>query len=71
MKTFVDNVCRQAVERHIVKKLLNVFQPSIVLELSDLEIERIAAEPTALKDERRELTELVDALTKSLTDLRN
>jgi hypothetical protein len=47
MKTFVDNVCRQVIERHIVGKLDRVFFPTSVLQFSDEDVERIASEPTS------------------------
>ncbi|PVH71731.1 putative dynamin GTPase [Cadophora sp. DSE1049] len=33
LKTFVDNVCRQVVERHILSTLPNIFAPTTVMEL--------------------------------------
>ncbi|QKX57599.1 uncharacterized protein TRUGW13939_04717 [Talaromyces rugulosus] len=69
-KTFVDNVCRQVIERHIVRRLPSIFDPTVVLKMSDEEVQRIAAEPTDKLERRKELTALVDALQQSLIDLR-
>lgn len=69
MKTFVDNVCRQVVERHIMRKLPSIFEPSTVVRLSDEEIARIAMEPDKNIRRRKELQALVDALQSSLDDL--
>lgn len=49
--------------------LPSVFCPTTVLQLSDEEIERIAAEPENQLGRRSELTALVDALEKALEDL--
>lgn len=70
MKTFVDNVCRQVIERHIVRKLPSIFDPMVVFKMSDEEVQRIAAEPTDKLETRKELTVLVDSLEQSLIDLR-
>ena len=59
MTTFVDNVCRQVVERHLVGKLAGVFN---VLKFSDEEIERIATEPAGKMERRGELIEQVQVL---------
>lgn len=69
MKTFVDNVCRQVVERHIIKNLPSVFDSSTVLKLTDEEIQRIAGESESNIRRRKELQELVDALHMSLDHL--
>jgi hypothetical protein len=70
MKTFVDNVCRQVIERHIVRNLPSIFDPMVVLRMSDEEVQRIAAETTDKLETRKELTALVDALQQNVIDLR-
>ncbi|KFY61302.1 hypothetical protein V496_05072 [Pseudogymnoascus sp. VKM F-4515 (FW-2607)] len=45
LKTFVDNVCRQVIERHILSNLSNVFSPTTVMSFLDKELLRIASEP--------------------------
>lgn len=69
MKTFVDNVCRQVIERHIVSDLPDLFSPMIVMELSDQDLNRIAAEPPQQKGKRAALSELAQSLRDSLTHL--
>ncbi|KAJ5666901.1 hypothetical protein N7462_011310 [Penicillium macrosclerotiorum] len=69
MKTFVDNVCRQVVERHIMQKLPLIFEPTAVSCMSDEELARITTEPEQNVRRRKELQSLVNALEKSLEDL--
>lgn len=71
MKTFVDNICRQVIERHIIAKLPAVFHPTTVSRLPDEEITRIAAESTRNTERRKELSNLVNMLTGSLKDLQS
>ncbi|KFY02398.1 hypothetical protein V494_00073 [Pseudogymnoascus sp. VKM F-4513 (FW-928)] len=71
MKTFVDNVCRQVIERHIVSDLPDLFSPMIVMELSDQDLVRIAAEPPQQKEKRAALSGLAQNLRDSLTHLHN
>jgi hypothetical protein len=70
MKTFVDNVCRQVIERHIVSGLPDFFSPTTVMELSDEELLRIAAEPEQQKEKRAMLVQLAESLRESLQHLR-
>jgi hypothetical protein len=46
---FVDNVCKQVVERHLIRDLPKVFQPESIVLLSDEDLRRIAAEPQRRK----------------------
>lgn len=71
MKTFVDNVCRQVIERHIVSGLPDFFSPTTVMELSEEDLLRIAAEPQRQKEKRAALSELAQGLRDSLLELRN
>lgn len=70
MKTFVDNVCRQVIERHIISKLPNIFHPTAVVQFSDEDVERIAMEQKSTIERRRELKTLVKILNEGLNDLR-
>lgn len=70
MKTFVDNVCRQVLERHVLRNLASVFDPVSVSELTDEEVQRIASESSQTRNRRCELQELKAALEKSLRELR-
>jgi hypothetical protein len=69
MKTFVDNVCRQVVERHILSGLPDIFSPTTVMDLSDEDLIRIASEPERQKERRVALFMLVESLKASLMDL--
>ncbi|OBT85154.1 hypothetical protein VE02_05638 [Pseudogymnoascus sp. 03VT05] len=71
MKTFVDNVCRQVIERHIVSDLPDLFSPMTVMELSNQDLVRIAAEPPQQKEKRAALSELAQNLRDSLMHLHN
>ncbi|KAG9240272.1 dynamin GTPase [Calycina marina] len=71
MKTFVDNVCRQVVERHLLSTLPGIFDPTTVINFSDEEILRIASEPEKQKHRRTSLLALAKGLRDSLKDLRN
>jgi hypothetical protein len=44
MKTFVDNVCRQVIEKHILAPLASVVDPTVVSGYSDEDLFRLAAE---------------------------
>ncbi|KAK5017524.1 hypothetical protein LTR16_000589 [Cryomyces antarcticus] len=70
MKTFVDNVCRQVVERHLLRTLPDLFCPEIVALFSDEELRRIAAESSDNIEKRQQLRELHKSLGDSLQDLR-
>lgn len=69
MKTFVDNVCRQVIERHLLTGLPNVFDPVFVSKLSDDEIHSIASETKQVSERRAKLQELKAALEESLFQL--
>jgi len=69
MKTFIDNVCRQVIERHFVGNLQDIFGPETVALLSDQELTRIAADsPTTVK-KRDRLQTLLSNLLQGLKDL--
>ena len=70
MKTFVDNVCRQVVERHITRPLPSIFSAEKVAALSDEELVRIAGETPERVAKRKQLQELRQNLESSLKDLR-
>lgn len=71
MKTYVDNVCRQIIERHVIRNLPDVFHPTAVLRLSDKEVERIAADPVTKIERRKEVCILVKILSEAIEDLQN
>ncbi|GFF76201.1 hypothetical protein CNMCM6936_003813 [Aspergillus lentulus] len=70
MKTFVDNVCRQVIERHILTNLPTVFNPMTVSSFSDDDLVRLAAESPRISKRRVEATQLQEALMDSLRELR-
>jgi hypothetical protein len=69
MKTFVDNVCRQVIERHIIAKLPAVFEPVLVSGYEDNDLLRMAAESPRVSLRRDEARHLQQILERSLDDL--
>lgn len=69
MKTFVDNVCRQVVERHLLCHLPSVFSPESVAAYDEDELRRIAAETPGAAAKRKQLERLRDDLKEGLDDL--
>lgn len=68
-KTFVDNVCRQVIERHLLRDLPSIFDPVSVSNCDEIEFERITAETHQLRARRRDLSLLREALEESLKEL--
>ncbi|EJP61428.1 dynamin GTPase, putative [Beauveria bassiana ARSEF 2860] len=68
-KTFVDNVARQVVERHIISPLPRAFCPNSVSQMSDEELERIGSEPDLQRLHRERLSATAQGLRKSLADM--
>lgn len=69
MKTFADNVCRQVIERHIIAKLPNVFEPVLVSGYQTDDLLRMAAESPQVSLRRDEARHLQEVLEQSLGDL--
>jgi DNA-directed RNA polymerase specialized sigma54-like protein len=69
-KTFVDNVCKQVVERHLLKNLPDIFSPLSVAGYTDEELERIAGERPEVVEKRKRLHEELKNLKAGLRDLR-
>lgn len=69
-KTFVDNVCRQVIERHFLGNLPGIFSPHTVADYSDDELERIAGERPEVVEKRKRLNEQLQNLRGGLRDLR-
>lgn len=69
MKTFVDNVCRQVIERHLIAPLPNVFSASTVARFTDEELLRIGAESKEQTQRRDELATRAQVLRLSLAEL--
>ncbi|OQN96115.1 hypothetical protein B0A48_18361 [Cryoendolithus antarcticus] len=70
LKSFVDNVCKQVVERHLLRDLQDIFSPKTVAMYTDEELERIAGEKPDVMDTRKELREQLHNLKAGLEDLR-
>ena len=68
-KTFVDNVCRQVLERHIICNLPKIFSPHDVASYSDEELDQIAGEKAETIKTRKDLQEQLEALKAGLDDL--
>ncbi|KAI1205047.1 putative dynamin GTPase [Annulohypoxylon truncatum] len=68
MRTFVDNVCRQVIERHFMKRLPSIFCPRIVAELSDEDLLRIGCESRKQQNRRAQLESKAQSLRESLAD---
>jgi hypothetical protein len=69
MKTFVDNVARQVIERHIVSPLTEAFCPNSVSQLSDEALLAMGSESKHQVAQRNKLTALVKGLKASLRDM--
>lgn len=68
MKTFVDNVCRQVVERYL-RSLLEIFSTKFVAAMNDEELERLAAERPSNTKSRKDAQELLQQLRGSLRNI--
>lgn len=71
MKTFVDNMCRQVIERHVLDRLPTVFDPMIVSTYADEVLLTLAAESPQVRQRRAEACRLREAIERSLQDLGN
>jgi hypothetical protein len=69
-KTFVDNVCRQVIERHLLRNLSDIFSPQSVAGYTDEELSRIAGERPEVVEKRKRLHEELKNLKAGLKDLR-
>ncbi|KAK7962808.1 uncharacterized protein PG986_003633 [Apiospora aurea] len=69
MKTFVDNVCRQVVERHMLACLPDMFSPTIVAQFSDAKLLLIGSESRSQKQRRDDLNARKRILETTFHDL--
>lgn len=69
-KTFVDNVCIQVIERHILRGLPGLFSPETVAAYTDDQLQRIAGEDEIRVAKRKHLQQLHENLNAALRDLR-
>ncbi|KAL9527626.1 Interferon-induced GTP-binding protein [Sphaerulina musiva] len=70
LKTFVDNVCKQVVERHLLRNLPSMFSPRVVAMYTDEELEKIAGERPEIVRKRKQLREQLGNLRVWLELLR-
>ncbi|KAJ5474472.1 Dynamin [Penicillium sp. IBT 31633x] len=68
-KTFVDNITRQVIERHIVAKLADAFNPITVSCYSDEELVDLATVPPKIGHRRSEMYRVQRTLKQSFRDL--
>lgn len=67
-KRFVDNVCMQAADHHLVRgqhTAVKVFSPGFVSDLTEEQLERIAGEDAVTKRKRADLTRQLENLKKA------
>jgi hypothetical protein len=69
MKTFVDNVARQVIERHIISSLPTAFCPNNVSQMPDEVLLDISSEPQKQILRRQKLAEITQGLRQSLATL--
>lgn len=69
-KTFVDNVCRQVIERHLLRNLPKIFSPEDVAGYPDEKLQRIAGERQDVVSRRKGLQEQLETLQAGLKDLK-
>ena len=70
MTTFFDNVCKQVVERHLLRNRAFIFYPQDVATYNDEDLQRIAGEAPENVEKQKYLRELVENLGSSLRELR-
>lgn len=70
LKTFVDNVCRQVIERHMLRTLPKIFSPEDVAGYSDDKLQGIAGERQDVVAKRKAMQEQLESLQSVLKDLR-
>ena len=69
-KTFVDNVCIQVIERHVLRDLPNLFSPEAVAAFTEEELLHIAGEGHEKVTKRKQLQDLRENLVAAQRDLR-
>ena len=70
LQTFIDNVCRQVIEGHLLRSLPTMFCPESVAAYGDEDLKRIAAEAPENIMKEKDLRDLHENLGFSLRDLR-
>jgi hypothetical protein len=65
-KTFIDNIEKQVIRRHLINGLENIFSPAVVAGWNEEEIAMAAAEPKATTTKRNDLALRLDRLQKGI-----
>lgn len=65
-KTFIDNIEKQVIRRHLINGLEDIFSPAVVAGWSDEEIGMAAAEPKATTLRRHDLGLRLERLQKGI-----
>ncbi|KAI0098347.1 putative dynamin GTPase [Hypoxylon sp. NC0597] len=68
-KTFVDNVCRQVIERHLLSRLPDIFCPKVVTELSSESLRNLSPGSQETRSKRVELEAMIQRYRDSLAVL--
>ena len=71
LKTFIDNVTVQVIERHVVHGLEEVFSPLVVTALNDAEVSNLASEPSTTARQREHLEGRKSTLEKGRSVFRS
>ncbi|KAJ5713142.1 uncharacterized protein N7483_010323 [Penicillium malachiteum] len=69
VKTFVDNVCRQVIERHLLTLLPSMFDPTLISSYSDKKLVHLAGESPSTIQYRVKTLKLQEALKQSIEEL--
>ena len=65
-KTFIDNIEKQVIRRHLINGLEDIFSPAVVASWNDEEIGMAAAEPKATTVKRQDLEVRLERLKKGI-----
>ncbi|OTA82456.1 hypothetical protein M434DRAFT_37108 [Hypoxylon sp. CO27-5] len=68
---FVDNVCRQVIERHLISRLPSIFCPEVVNGLSREALQKLRSEPQEKRFRRVDLKALIQGYRDSLAVLKD
>lgn len=61
-KVFVANVIDQVIERHLIRKLGQIFSPAVVADMTEEEVLQMAGEPGTVRTQREGLQERIRQL---------
>lgn len=66
----MDNVCKQVIERHLLRNLPSIFTPEAVAFYDDEKLEQIAGERQETLEKRKRLQGQLTSLKAALDDLK-